>query len=182
MKTQNIKINLTILLICILNLQLFSQGSIVGANFNLINMKTNDDISLASSTMRSVNLSYDFAPYRYFSVGVELHKSIDKELNMFEGRFKLGVIINNKHRLQFPVYPFLGMYSLKQTDQPKLGSILYGIHGGIRFYVTDRLAVQGMYTITRYGVTTMDGERVGEPFPMISGEGFTAGLVLYLPD
>lgn len=170
-----------LLIFTIMSTSVFAQeGTLLGLSYKMESIETSDNIELAKDSYQSICLSYGFVPVRYFSFGLEVHKSIDPDVNFFDGRIKLGVTLNNKRRVQFPIYPFLGIYSLKQKDVPKYGNLLYGIHGGIRIYVTDIIALQGLYSITKYGITMEDGDRISEPYPTIDANAFSGGIIFYL--
>lgn len=177
------QLTFSFLLMFSFNTNMLAQGgSILELSYKLETIQTEEEIYLAKEEYQGVSLGYSFAPSGNFSAGFELHKSIESDVNFFDGRFKLGLTINNKKRLQFPIFPFLGMFSLKQDEAPKLSGLVYGIQGGIRLYITDLLAVQGMYSVTRYGVTKEGDNELGDPYPMINANTISAGIVYYIKD
>jgi hypothetical protein len=174
---------LSLMLLFFFNSTIQAQGgSLLELSYKMETIQTDEEIYLAKEEYQGVSLGYSFAPSGNFSAGFELHKSIDQEVNFFDGRFKLGMTINNKKRLQFPIFPFLGMFSLKQDEAPRLSGLVYGIKGGLRLYITDLLAVQGMYSVTRYGITKEGDNDLGDPYPMINANSISAGIVYYIKD
>jgi len=126
---------------------LFSQSSrnIVGIGIESISYSSDDsDIPIRDGSYQAVFFEYDWISKVNLATGFEIHKSISGATDYLDGRVKVGYVFNGQSRVQIPVFGYLGYYRLKEQNGDTLGRIVAGLKGGVRFYVTDNLSVQGI--------------------------------------
>jgi len=147
----------------------------VGVGFYTV---SSDDVGLEGSTIQTVFLEYDWIHPKSWGFGLEAHVSTSDTPGFMSIALKLGFVINNEERLQFPIAGSAGFFSL--TDASVYGTAMLGLKGGIRFYLTNNLSLQGMYNFNRLTITKIDDTRFeDESFGSFRHMGPTLSLQYY---
>lgn len=174
---------ITTILFCLSSLIATSQKDLnlyFGIGVERLDYSTNEQrIRINGGEVNNVNLTFDWFVDENYGLGLELTKSLPSDVNLFEGIVKGGYIINGNKRIQFPIYVYLGFYSMQEEDLPKYGNFSIGAQGGMRFYLTNKFAIQAMYNIKSYGADSEDGQQYDESLGSIGARGIRIGFVYY---
>lgn len=137
---------------------------------------SSSEVQIGEPSFNSVYAAFDLLPDNKYGIGFEFHHSINNSrFRLRDFRIKIGGIFNHGSRIQFPLYPSVSFYSFNDNTGEKYSTLGLGIMGGLKFYITDKLSVQGMYSLIAYAVQSINGNILDEA-RSISGKGIRVGL------
>jgi len=148
-------------LICFLSFTAYSQDdkkNIIGIGYYNNSLKSSE-VFLNRSDFQTAFIEYDWIHQKSYGFGLEIHKSLGSDPNYYSIALKLGFVLNNHQRIQFPIAPYVGFWNLDDRGDT-YGSALLGIKSGVRVYITNNLSIQGVYHLARLTVNKINDQRL----------------------
>jgi len=137
-------------------------------------MYNSDYAEIEDVNMQSAFLNFELLPDKFWGIGLEFHHSIGHErYTLRDFRIKLGGTLNHGSRVQFPIYPFVSFYGFKDRLASKYSLVGYGVKGGVKFYFTNKIAIQGEYEYSLFPIIGIDDKVLEEAAGEIIGRGIS---------
>lgn len=130
-------------------------------------------------------LSYEAVTYDLLSVGFKwlaTYPTQEEDLFFWDFRLQMGTEINRSSRLQFPIRGHISVFGLNDKVNPNYGNAGFGFEGGVRFYLTGKIAIDGTYNYCKYYVSTVGDEKYKDAIGNIQGGFINVGLSFFLND
>ena len=132
----------------------------LGASQVSLSPSHNDLVEEELKSYQSIYGTMEWITPFKLTVGIEGNYSLDKQFNFYDVKLKAGWILSRKNRLQIPIYLNYGLFGVDGLNDEKNRGEVYGIQGGLRFYITRKIAVLGVYDTSFSPITKVDGDKI----------------------
>lgn len=139
----------------------YVDAQVLGISLGMEGLMDVEDLTYKGFSNKTFQLSIDKLPSKFIGTGFDFnYASVEEDLSFWNLRWKLGTIIMNGSRIQVPISMFVGMDILSgDSIDTEYGNYSWGFKSGVRFYLTNRLAVQGfLYQTNPFDITFESSE------------------------
>lgn len=169
---------------------LFSQkGSIISAG--VANHSHSTDIfRLSDPNTLGSYITYEYIPSSHMTGGFRFNKSLtSSNVNYWDLRLFLGVLLqppsslgkpDSKSRFQFPIVFNISYFSLNDIQSDRYGYVGIGAQGGVRFYLTNKVALEGFYNYNRNFINRISTTNFNESIGHITTSQVGVGISYFL--
>lgn len=161
----------------------FSQNGYLlalGGSHVSLNPSHNDLVKDELKNYQSIYGTMEWITPFKLTIGIEGNYSLDNQFNFYDLKLKAGWILSRKNRLQIPIYVNIGFFGVEGFNEEKNRGEVYGLQGGLRFYITRKIAILGVYDTSFSLITRVDGDKVDPVTRSYGRNAITLALTYYI--
>jgi len=165
------------------------KGSVISVGGSNIAFNSDSQFPISKLSNNAYYLAYEAIPSENISGKFQFTRTIpNPEVSYWDIRMSISYLLkikdkenpNKGSRLSFPVNISVFYWDLKDLVNNDYGYIGLGAQGGIRYYLTYTLAIEGYYGFNVNHINRINLERFNESVGSVFSKQFTIGLSYFL--